>query len=154
MFLSVLFSVLSGVTIVLSRTVNGRLSEKTSPLGGTFWNYCAGLCVSLLLLPLLGRGEPSLLSVSGIPLFAFAGGLFGVATVTLMNLCVPHIASFYMTLMLFTGQVFCALVIDYVRTGSISLGQLVGGALVLLGLFVNLMTDRRFSPEQRLPNRR
>lgn len=152
MFFAVLFSVLSGVTIVLSRTINGRLSQRTSLLGGTLWNFCTGFCVSLLLLPLLARSEPRLFSVSGIPLFAFAGGMIGVATVTLMSFCVPHIASYYMTLMLFAGQVFCALIIDYVRTGMVSLGQLIGGGLVLLGLFVNLMTDRRFSSEQHLPN--
>ena len=40
--ISIIFSILSGVTIVLSRSVNGLLSKKMSAYQGTFYNYFTG----------------------------------------------------------------------------------------------------------------
>lgn len=37
--ISIIFSILSGVTIVLSRSVNGMLSKKMGAYQGTFYNY-------------------------------------------------------------------------------------------------------------------
>ena len=37
--ISIIFSILSGVTIVLSRSVNGMLSKKMSAYQGTFYIY-------------------------------------------------------------------------------------------------------------------
>ena len=36
--ISIIFSILSGVTIVLSRSVNGMLSKKMGAYQGTFYN--------------------------------------------------------------------------------------------------------------------
>ena len=40
--ISIIFSILSGVTIVLSRSVNGMLSKKMGAYQGTFYNYFTG----------------------------------------------------------------------------------------------------------------
>ena len=42
--ISILFSILSGVTIVLSRSVNGLLSKKMGAYQGTYFNACAYDC--------------------------------------------------------------------------------------------------------------
>ena len=44
--ISIIFSILSGVTIVLSRSVNGLLSKKMGAYQGTFYNYFTGFMTS------------------------------------------------------------------------------------------------------------
>ena len=46
--ISIIFSILSGVTIVLSRGVNGLLSKKMGAYQGTFYNYFTGFMTSLI----------------------------------------------------------------------------------------------------------
>ena len=48
--ISIIFSILSGVTIVLSRSVNGMLSKKMGAYQGTFYNYFTGFMTSLILM--------------------------------------------------------------------------------------------------------
>lgn len=48
--ISIIFSILSGVTIVLSRSVNGMLSKKMGAYQGTFYNYFTGFMTSLILI--------------------------------------------------------------------------------------------------------
>ena len=51
--ISIIFSILSGVTIVLSRSVNGMLSKKMGAYQGTFYNYFTGFMTSLILMLVL-----------------------------------------------------------------------------------------------------
>lgn len=51
--ISIIFSILSGVTIVLSRSVNALLSKKMGAYQGTFYNYFTGFMTSLISLLVL-----------------------------------------------------------------------------------------------------
>lgn len=144
MLIAIIVSILAGVTIVLSRTVNAHLAKATSPIGSTLWNYVIGLAVSLIVLFLLGQGEAPLCAAPPVEnWYLYAGGLIGVGVVLLLNVTVIRISSFYMTLLLFLGQVFCGIVLDILLSGAFSLGNLLGGLCVAIGLSINVWIDRK-----------
>lgn len=141
--LYILFAILCGVTNVLSRSVNFVLSDKIGLYQSTLFNYILGLCGSLLLIlinnEIFKLFTPSYYTVSWV---AYTGGLLGVAVVTLLSFLSPKISSFYLTLLLFVGQLFTAIIIDALSIGKISFYQLLGGLLVVLGLTYNLCIDK------------
>ena len=142
----ILFAILSGVTNVVSRSVNFVLSDKIGMYQSTFFNYVFGLAGSLLIL--LVSGETFKLfdaSSYNVPWYVYTGGLVGVAVVTLSSYLSGKVSSFYLTLLLFVGQLFTGIVIDGLSTGKISIYQVVGGLLVILGLSYNLYIDNKNS---------
>lgn len=141
--LPVAVSLLAGVTIVTSRTVNAGLAERSGVVKSTLYNYVTGLSVSLLVLLLAGGGELAS-AVSPRP-WMYLGGVLGVVTVLLSNIIVARISSFYMTLLLFVGQVFAGVCIDVLLTGSFAPENLGGGLFVAAGLIFNLWVDRHAS---------
>lgn len=143
MVIAVIVSLLSGLTVVLSRTVNAALSKKAGPIVSTVWNYITGFfCSTALFLVVRGvQGSPALPAAIP-PLWLFTGGMVGVVVVFLLNISVKKISSFYMTLFMFIGQVFTGVVLDIVLTGEFSPGNLLGGLAVTVGLAYNLYVDR------------
>lgn len=138
----ILFAILCGVTNVLSRSVNFVLSEKIGMYQSTLFNYIFGLSGSFLLLLISGETFKLFISSSySAPWFVYAGGLLGVIVVTMLSFLSSKVSSFYLTLLLFVGQLFTGIIIDALSTGKISFYQLVGGALVVLGLTYNLYID-------------
>lgn len=139
----VLVSLLAGVCVVTSRTVNARLSAVTSETVSTWYNYIVGLLFAAIALGLLGRAELSPLPAFSATPWIYLGGVLGVGVVLLSNLTVARISAFYMTLLVFVGQVFTGIVIDIITTGAFSQANLIGGILVGLGMTVNLVLDRK-----------
>lgn len=139
----VLFAILCGVTNVLSRSVNFVLSDKIGMYQSTFFNYVFGLAGSILILLISGETF-KLFSASSYnaPWYIYAGGLLGVAVVTLLSFLSSKVSSFYFTLLLFVGQLFTGIIIDGLSTGKISIYQVVGGLLVVIGLSYNLYIDK------------
>lgn len=139
----ILFAVLCGVTNVLSRSVNFVLSDKIGRYQSTLFNYIFGLSGSLLLLLISGETFKLFTSASySAPWFVYMGGILGVAVVTLLSFLSSKISSFYLTIILFVGQLFTGIIIDALSTGKISFYQILGGVLVVLGLSYNLYIDK------------
>lgn len=139
---AIFVSLLSGVSIVLARTVNAVLAERSSVLNSTFFNFLMGLVVGLIVFFLFGRQEPITI---GIPLnknlLLYTGGFLSIFSVSILNIVVAKISSFYMTLLMFVGQVFSAVLIDAFLQGAFSMKSLLGGILVGAGLCFNLWVD-------------
>ena len=127
---------------MISRSVNYVLSNKIGMYQSTLFNYIFGLSGSFLLLLISGETFKLFTSSSySAPWFVYAGGLLGVIVVTMLSFLSSKVSSFYLTLLLFVGQLFTGIIIDALSTGKISFYQLVGGALVVLGLTYNLYID-------------
>lgn len=142
--LVVILPFLAGVSLVISRTLNACLAEETSGSISTFYNYLIGLSTAVIVLLLAGRREPLMTApVFSADLYIYIGGALGVATVFLSNVVVAKISAFYMTLFLFVGQVFSALILDFIIDGAFSVRNLIGGLLVAAGLSVNLVLEKR-----------
>lgn len=139
MFLALLFSFFSGVTIVISRTTNALLAQKTNTLVSTYYNYAIGLVFSLLALLLFAKDEPSYFSILNYPSFYYYfGGPLGIIVVFLSAYLAPKISSIIMTLLLFFGQISLAIVIDWIICGQVDYSNIIGGIFVFIGLlFLN-----------------
>lgn len=138
----IIIAVLSGFTIVTSRSVNSILAEKIGMYQSTFFNYVLGLTGSLVLLFISGE-TLRLFSFESYDAtwFYYTGGLVGVVSVTLSSYLTFRVSSFYLTLLIFIGQLFTGIMLDYIALGSISIYQVIGGVLVVIGLAYNLFID-------------
>jgi len=149
MLLIILASIAAGTTIVLGRNINSSLANRIGLLEGTFFNYIVGLFFSLIFL-LISNDYLKLSTnlLKSVPIWAFLGGFLGVIVVSISNLVTPKISAFYLTLILFVGQLFTGIIIDYFSQGLISVGKIIGGLLVFLGLYYNLTIDKKLSIEK------
>lgn len=138
----ILIAILSGVTNVLSRSVNFVLSEKIGLYQSTFFNYIFGLTGSIIIL-LISRETFELNVALRNDWFIYIGGLIGVIVVTLSSYLSSKVSSFYLTLLLFIGQLFTGIILDSISFGKISLTQVIGGTLVIIGLSYNLYLDKK-----------
>ena len=141
---AVAVSFAAGVCIVVSRTLNAKLSELTSMRTSAFYNYLIGLAVSIPVFLLLGNAETALKEFTVSPdWYIYLGGALGLCIVFISNITVVKIPAFYLTLLIFTGQVFSGILIDAVILQGFPFRNLTGGILVTLGLSVNLLLDRK-----------
>jgi len=145
--ISAVFLLLAGgVTIVLSRTVNGQMTARVGVMQATLYNYITGLATAIVVMLLLGRAEPVW---TGTPLpkrlLVYLGGCMGVATVSLLNGSVRRISAVYMTLLQFLGQVAAGILVDTVLDGGIAWRNVMGGVCIAFGLLLNILTEKRKS---------
>lgn len=142
--LYIIISILAGVSVVVSRIMNSNLAKEIGIFQSTFYNYIVGLFFSIIFF-ILSREKINLsgLKSGHVPLWAYLGGIAGVLFIVLSNYITPRISSFYLTILMFVGQLFTGIIIDYFAEGNISNGKLIGGILVLAGLIYNLVIDKK-----------
>jgi len=136
---AIITSTLTGALIVITRIFNFKMADKMGLFEGASINYIGGLLGSMLLALLLVR--PSKLDFGGIPLWAYLGGLFGIAIVVLSSYLTKRVSSFYLTLLIFLGQLITGILLDWLVEGYLSIPKIIGGALVLIGFIYNLYVD-------------
>jgi transporter family-2 protein len=143
MIIAIIVAIAAGASIVIARNINSILAEKKGLLASTFFNYLTGFSLSVLFLLFSSESIKQTYSLLGtVPIWAYLGGLLGVAVVAISNLVTPKISAFYMSLIIFTGQLFTGIILDYFALGLLSIGKVIGGLLVVVGLIYNLYLDR------------
>ena len=146
---AVAVSIIAGASMVVSRTLNAKLAKLTSIWTSSLYNYLTGLAAAILIFLLFGRPEAVFAEFVISPRFyIYLGGVAAVFVVLLSNITVVKISAFYLTLLLFVGQVFSGIVIDMVIARAFSTRNLIGGILVALGLCVNLVLDSKFKNQK------
>lgn len=143
----IFISILAGVSIVIARIINSNLANEIGIFQGTFFNYVTGLVLSSIFL--FFSNETLKLSISKInciPSWAYLGGIVGVLVVVLSSYITPKISAFYLTLLIFIGQLFMGIIIDYFTLNKLSIGKILGGILVIIGLSYNLTVDKNPEP--------
>lgn len=134
---AVFITILSGIAVVLSRMFNVRLAQICGNYGGSFFNQTMGIPMFLCLLLCFGFKETANYSLSlltSIPLYAYAGGAFGVIIVYLTNQAIQKISAYQVSLFSFIGQIFSGIFIDILLQNNISYQTLIGGIFILIGL--------------------
>lgn len=132
-----------GITIV-SMIINARLAQEIGTLQGGFVNYTVGLLVTVLVVfIIMFTGNFTTGNLSGIPFYAFLGGFVGVMVVIASNIVIPKIPAIYTTILIFIGQIFTGIILDYFRLGSISIGKIIGGLLIIVGMLYNSYLDKK-----------
>lgn len=142
---AVLLSFAAGCIIVVTRTLSAKLATLSSIRVSTFFNYVVGLIVAFLVFLVLGGNEPAVtLSTVSPDFYIYLGGFMGACLIMVSNILVMKVPAFYLSLLLFIGQVFSGLVIDAIIARSFSIQLLAGGLLVAAGLCIDMWFDKRF----------
>lgn len=137
--LVILLAVLGGVLTTLSMVVSSSLGKKIGLVQSTIIHYIGGLIGGIFIL--IGMGSvsvPSIIDMSRMPLYIFLGGIMGVMVVYASNVVIPKIPVVYSTLLMFSGQMLCAIVM-----GDFSWKKLLGAIIVILGIFYNSKIDEK-----------
>lgn len=142
MIYMILAFICGGLTIV-SIIINANLGQKLGAFQGGLVNYTVGLTVTLIIMTLLViTGNFQMNNFNGIPFYAYLGGVVGVMVVVASNLVIPKIPAVYSTVLIFIGQIFTGIFIDYLTAGNISIGKILGGLIIIGGIFYNSYTDK------------
>ncbi len=144
MILNIVIALASGITNVSGRIINSSLADKIGILPGTFYNYLTGLITSAVFFMISSNTlshPPG--NFSGLPFYAYMGGAIGVFVVAISSFITPKISALYATVLLFIGQLFAGILVDYFTLQVFSFGKVAGGALVVLGLVYNVYIDKK-----------
>ncbi|MEA1975390.1 MAG: DMT family transporter [Bacillota bacterium] len=131
---------LAGVFTLISVITNSNLAKYIGTRQSTLINFIAGLSVSIILY-IFFNNQP--FEFINFPIWALFGGLFGVFIVIISNLIIPKIPTIYSTLLIFIGQLFTGLLIDYFQANTLQLNKVIGAFLIITGLFYNLLVDKK-----------
>ncbi|MGL5435705.1 MAG: DMT family transporter [Lachnospiraceae bacterium] len=140
---AVLFSLGSGISVVLSRTVNARLSQKIGALQGSFINHLVGLPITVIIALLAAGSHAAATPVMSIRPWIYLGGTLGVIVVLLCNITVPKVPAFRLTVLTFIGQIFTGIILDIITGNSHSDTSFTGGIIIALGIAANMALEHR-----------
>jgi bacterial/archaeal transporter family-2 protein len=142
--LYILLAILSGVSVVISRIINSKLAEEIGTFQGTFFNYLTGLITSTIFL-LITKDYINIPPIHelNLPIYSYLGGSIGILVVVLSNYTTPKVSSFSLTLLVFIGQLSIGIIIDYFNSNTLSIGKLIGGLFILIGLTYNIVVDKK-----------
>ena len=141
--LAVCVSFGSGISVVLARTVNARLSEKIGALHGSLVNHIVGLPITVVIALAVTKGAPfSAMTDGSFHPWIYLGGVLGVVVVLLCNLTVPKVPAFQLTVLTFVGQVFTGILLDLMVDDNYSAASFYGGTVIALGIAINLIAER------------
>lgn len=130
----------TGSLVILSMIMNSRVGDEIGVFQSVFINYALGLLVSTAILLF---NLKSLNTGGNIPWWAYLGGVLGVTIVAISNVIIPKIPTIYTSLLIFVGQLFTGMIIDLLTHVDVSKGKIIGGILICLGLFYNLVIDKK-----------
>jgi len=135
----VLFALLAGVLVAVSRQINGRLSVSTDPLTASFWNHAVGFAALTALGLAIGQLIPP--GAAQAPWHAYLGGPIGVVFVAAGSLLIPRIGAVNTALLVIGGQMVSGVALDLLRAAPTALwASALGVAMILAGM---ALTQRR-----------
>ena len=136
---------LTGANTVICRYLNAAFARHNGLSMGTLANYATGLITSLVVLLCMGEaiGFAPLQTAGLRTVMMFLGGAVGVAVVQLLIYVTPRMPALLSSMLLFVSQLGAGIVLDAVLTGAFSRGKLIGGLMVLAGLWHYQWVARR-----------
>lgn len=143
MVIAIVGVLLSGVTIVLARMLGARLAQQCGVHYSSLVNYITGLLGSLVMFLLMGAAANAAFPAPDGSIAMYLGGALGLVSVYTLNVIAHRLPATQLTLLIFVGQLFSGLLLDYFLTHKFSLGTLVGGLIVLAGLAINILSDKK-----------
>ena len=135
MIAAIIYAIVTGVLVILSRQVNGRLSLSTSPMTSSFYNHLVGFAVMSAVLLALGGLWPA--SFSDIPPYAWLGGPLGVIFVAAGSWVIPKIGAVNTAVLIIGGQMIAGAAIDMAEGVTASpVLRFSGLVLILAGILL------------------
>lgn len=142
--IAIICAIASGMTIVLSRSINGYLAKKIGPYQSTFFNYFTGLLTSSILLFFTLLPAFKNISFTKIDLIMLVGGIIGVFNVLILNIVVSKVTPIKLTLITFISQLLSGMILDYYIYyiyHVFTLNKLIGCIIVIIGLIIYQSAD-------------
>lgn len=140
---AIIFSVLAGVTVILSRTFNANLGEHVGVIRGSFLNHLIGLPLCILLFILFDH-QTQLASLQiSTSVSIYLGGVLGVLSVLMFNILVPKVAAFPLTILSFVGQIFTSMILDIVLLHTTDFKTLFASLIIAFGIGINMILDQK-----------
>lgn len=141
MIVFVIFALLGGVLVGLSRQLNGRLALSTTALMASFWNHIVGflaLCAAMLAGPALWPQ-----GFVDVPWWAWFGGAVGVVFVASGSWLILRIGAVATALLVIAGQMVFGVALDlwFAVERNLALDTL-GVALILAGVALTASSPR------------
>ncbi len=135
MIAAIIYAIVTGVLVILSRQVNGRLSLSTSPMTSSFYNHLVGFIVMSAILLALGGLWPA--SLAEIPPYAWLGGPLGVIFVAAGSWVIPKIGAVNTAVLIIGGQMIAGAAMDMAEGVTASpVLRFSGLALILAGILL------------------
>jgi bacterial/archaeal transporter family-2 protein len=142
-----LAGVVAGTSLATQAVVNANLGENLdSASGAAFVSYLGGTIVMGLLLAVgkrAGLGLPPLATahLSGVPWWAWSGGLLGSIYVMISILLVPRLGSATVLSLFVLGQMLASVTFDNfglfgLAVRAADLSRVLGAALVVIGVLL------------------
>lgn len=141
-----LLAFITGILVIITIILNGNLSNHIGYHQTTLINFISGILFAALLYLLFDWGNTT--TFKDIPIYLYFGGAFGVAIVILNSVVVTKISAVYTTVLVFVGQLFMGILIDYIRFNNLELGDIIGGIIIIGGVCFNLYCDQQSSNQE------
>ena len=139
MITPILYAVLAGLLVGLSRQLNGRLALSGSPLIASFWNHLVGFIALSALGLAIGGLLPA--GAADAPWHAYIGGPIGVVFVASGSWLIPRIGAVNTALLVIGGQMVSGVLLDLARGAPSTLWASTLGVVLILGGMA--LTQRR-----------
>lgn len=111
----IMIALSNGMCIILSRSLNGRLSQVSNAFYASLINHVVGF---LFLSIIMWFAQiPFKIGYENIPLMAFTGGVIGACFVMINSYILPLLGATLTTIFAISGQVLSSVVIDIVQHG-------------------------------------
>ena len=134
----------SGVTVVLSRSVNIRLSEHIGALRGSLVNHLVGLPITIVIMLVMSSDFSTIeLTTNSLNPLIYLGGVLGVLIVYLSNIVVPKIPSFRLTILTFVGQILTGVLLDLLINKTYSAEVMEAGIIIATGILITIITEHK-----------
>lgn len=137
---AILFALLAGILVSLSRQINGRLALSTTALTASFWNHAVGFAVLCVIGLVIGGLWPQ--GALDAPWYAYLGGIIGVVFVASGSWLIARIGAINTAMLVIGGQMVSGVLLDLARgaTGSL-FANVLGVALILAGMALTQKQD-------------
>ncbi|MFZ4832242.1 DMT family transporter [Rouxiella sp. Mn2063] len=138
----IFISLLNGVCISLSRSINGRLSMERNAFYASLWNHIVGFIFLTIIIFFYGKGFSSF-NLSA-PWFAWLGGAMGALFVAINSYVLPRTGSTQAALLIISGQMISGVIIDQFNHPKDTLWiELIAVALIISGIWVSKLSASR-----------
>ena len=130
----------AGVSVATQQVLNGNLRTALgSPAWAALFSYAGGLLTMIVAVIVLREQVPSWRMMSGVPWWAWSGGVFGGAFILLSILLLPSLGAATLFALIIAGQVLAAVTLDHfgalgLTPHPISTMRLAGAALLIAGV--------------------
>jgi transporter family-2 protein len=137
---AILFALLAGILVSLSRQLNGRLALSTTALVASYWNHVVGFGVLTVLGLIHGGLWPD--GALSAPWYAYLGGTIGVIFVASGSWLIARIGAINTAMLVIGGQMISGVLLDLARGNTENLAaSAIGVAMIIAGMALTQKRD-------------